>query len=189
MSTVNHESSIWQLILVAALTGVLYGCARSTSSYGVKPGDVDFPRENPSPTHKFRFEAVLPPKISVHFKLVYTPSVPKVHDCTRVPSSYRPKHPNLGIAPIVCSTTNPTDIVATAEKLAGQRPSNLDAGYLGEDVADIGRLDSSVSFVFWDRDNPLPRGVVNVTLKSSPPPATLLPSVHEGPQSGRKEFH
>jgi hypothetical protein len=108
-------------------------------------------------------------------KLVaFTRHDPKTQDCTRVPSSYHPERPDPGLAPIVCTTTDPTDIVGTAEKLASQRPSNLDGGNLGEDVAEIGSEDPSVSFVFWDRDNPLPRGEVNATLKPSPPPAMIL---------------
>ena len=268
MSTANHGSSLRLLMVATVLAATLYGCVRGQPWYGVKPGDVDFPREDPSPKHEFQFEAVLPPKISVRFKLVYTASLradskpgeippchyvtdmgqelpfaisvplqlkfenddpelgeyyggvvavdrylpgrcrweltagmysldgdprhdiplfhynkfvafarndPRTHDCTRVPSSYRPKNPDPGLAPIVCTTTDVTDIVATAERLSAQRASNLDAANLEQDVAEIGSKTVYVSFVFWDRDNPLPRGVVNVTLKSSSPPHIVTP--------------
>lgn len=252
---------------VTVLAGIACGCARNSTSRQIRPGEVDFPRENPSPTHRFRFEAVLPPRISVRFKLVFAALVhsdfkpgelprchyvtdtgqmlpftvsvplplkfeksdpelgeyysgtvtvdryvpgrcrweltaamysldddprhdvplfhysqfpdyardsPKVRNCTRVPSSYRPKRPDTGIAPIVCAITDPTDIVATAERLAAQRPPNLDAGNLGGDVTEIGGETRDVSFVFWDSDNPLPSGEVNVTLQSSPAPAGIV---------------
>jgi hypothetical protein len=38
-------------------------------------GDIDYPLENLSPAKTFQFEAVLPPKLPVHFKLVYVASI------------------------------------------------------------------------------------------------------------------
>lgn len=267
MSTANHGSLARLLTLATVLAGILHGCTRSQPSYGVNPGDLDFPRENPGPTHEFQFEAVLPPKIPVRFKLVYTASLrvdskpgevppchyvadtgqtlpfsvvvplrlkfenddpelgeyyggavavdrylpgrcgweltagmysldddpkhdvplfhynefvsfakgdPRTHDCTRVPPSYRPKNPDQGLAPIVCTTTDVTDIAGDTERLFARRGSDLDAANLGQDVAEIGSKTPYVGFVFWDRDNPLPRGVVNVTLNSNPPPMEII---------------
>jgi hypothetical protein len=257
MSTANHGSSLRLLMVATMLAATVYGCVRGQPSYGVKPGDVDFPRENPRPTHEFQLEAVLPPTLPVRFKLVYSASLhtdtkpgevppchyvtdtgqvlpfsvlvplqlkfenddpelgeyyggmvavdrylpgrcrweltggmysldgdpkrdmplfqydnsvayarddPKTHDCMRVPSSYRSRRPDLGLAPIVCATG----------LAAAQRANDFDAANLIEDIAEVGNMDPYVSFFFWDRDNPLPRGVVNVTLRSSPPPPSIL---------------
>ena len=70
MSTANHGNSLRLLMVATALAATLYGCVRGQPSYGIKPADVDFPRENPSPTHEFQLEAVLPPTLPVRFKLV-----------------------------------------------------------------------------------------------------------------------
>ena len=254
MSTANRGSSLRLLTVATVLAATLYGCVRGQPSYGVKPGDVDFPRENPSPTHEFQLEAVLPPTLPVRFKLVYSASLhadtkpgevppchyvtdtgqvlpfsvlvplqlkfenddpelgeyyggmvavdrylpgrcgweltrgmysldgdqkhymplfqydkslafarddPKTHDCMRVPSSYRSRRPDLGLAPIVCATG----------LAAAQRANDFDAANSREDIAEVGNRDPYVSFFFWDRDNPLPRGVVNVTTKFNPPPS------------------
>ena len=83
----------------------------------------------------------------------------------RVPSSYRSRHPDLGLAPIVCATG----------LAAAQRPNDFDAANLREDIAEVGNEDPYVGFFFWDRDNPLPLGVVNVTTKFDPPASLLLP--------------
>ncbi len=257
MSTASHGSPVRLLMVATVLAGTLFGCVRSQPSYGVKPGDVDFPREKPSPTHKFQLEAALPPTIPVRFKLVYSASLhadakpgevppchyvsdtgevlpfsvlvplqlkfenddpelgeyyggmvavdrylpgrcgweltrgmysldgdpkhyiplfqydkslafarddPKTHDCMRVPSSFRSEHPDMRATLIFCATEELTDM---------RHPNDFYATNLREDVAEVGNKDPYVSFFFWDRDNPLPRGVVNVTLKPSPPPPSF----------------
>jgi hypothetical protein len=265
------------LMAVIALAGILLGCARNTPSHQIRPGEVDFPRANPHPTHSFRFEATLPPKIPVRFKLIYTPSIhsdfkpaelppchyrtvtgqilpfsvsvplplkfeksdpelgdhysgtvvvdeylpgrcqwelaagmysldgdprhdvplfhysrfvgyakqdPEARNCTRVPSSYRPKRPDIGIAPIVCATTDQTHIVATADRVAELRPVNLDAGYLGWDVTEVGSANRYVDFVFRDSDKPPPSGEVDVTLQPNPAPAGMVYPAEDGTGAG-----
>ena len=243
------------IIAVVVLATVLTGCARGRHSQDIKAGDTDYPLENPSPAKTFQFEAFLPPKLPVHFKLVYmatinaepkpsavplchyvtdtgrmspfTVSVPlqlrfEKHDpqsgeyyrgmvaidryfpgrcqweliagmysldddpkhdvplfhyatfsdygqnsaevlhCMRVPASYRSTHPDSALPPVACAIADLGDhILATAESMAAQRP-NLDAADLGYDAVVVGRKTPSINFVFWDRDNPLPRVPVEV---------------------------
>jgi hypothetical protein len=67
----KHGSFRLSLIVVVVLATVLTGCDRGRPSRDIKVGDMDYPLENPRPAKKFQFEAVLPPKLPVHFKLVY----------------------------------------------------------------------------------------------------------------------
>jgi hypothetical protein len=48
------------LILGVVLAVILTGCERGKHPENVKPGDVDYPVENPHPVSELHFEAIMP---------------------------------------------------------------------------------------------------------------------------------
>jgi hypothetical protein len=74
-NAMKHGGSRLSLIVVVVLVTVLTGCERGRHSRDIKVGDMDYPLENPHPAMTFQFEAVLPPKLPIHFKLVYMASI------------------------------------------------------------------------------------------------------------------
>jgi hypothetical protein len=90
MNTMEHGTVRLALILGVVLALILPGGERGEHSQtqNVKPQDVDYPVENPNTGHTFQFEAILPPKIPVRFKLVYMATLYAQPKSGEVPPCY-----------------------------------------------------------------------------------------------------